>query len=64
MDITTLLIALLVLCIVIAAAYWIITNLLPAPFQKWAIAVLLVVCVIILVSYLTGGLNFSVRGVR
>ena len=61
MDLTTLLIALLVLCIVIGAAYWIITNLLPAPFQKWAIAVLLVICVIVLVSYLTGGINMRIR---
>lgn len=64
MDITGLLIALLVICIVVAAAYWLITNLLPAPFQKWAIAILLVVCVIILVSYLTGGLHLNLKGIR
>lgn len=64
MDIVSLLIVLLVICIVIAAAYWLITNLLPAPFQKWAIGILLVVCVIIIISYLTGGLNLNIRGIR
>lgn len=61
MDITTLLIALLVLCLVAAVAYWLITNLLPEPMRKFAIAILLVVMVIVLISYLTGGLNLRIR---
>lgn len=47
-----LLVGLLILCIVIAVAYWLITNLLPAPFQKWAIAVLVVVVAIVLIVYI------------
>lgn len=49
-----LLIYLLVICLVLAAAYWIITNLFPAPFQKWAIGVLIVVVVIVLIYLLMG----------
>lgn len=50
-----LLVGLLIFCLVIGAAYWLITNLLPAPVQKWAFAVLIVVVVILLISLLTGG---------
>lgn len=64
MDITGLLIALLVLCIVVAVAYWLITNLLPEPMRKFAIAIMLVLVVIILIGYLTGGVNFGIRGIR
>lgn len=48
-----LLVYLLIICIVLGAAYWLITNLLPAPFQKWAIGVLIVVVVIVLIYLLT-----------
>lgn len=41
---------LLVLCIVVALCYWIISTLLPAPIQKYAIVVLVVICVIWLLS--------------
>ena len=61
MDLTTLLIALLVLCIVCAVAYWLIQNLMPEPMRKFAIAILLVIVVIVLISYLTGNLNMRIR---
>lgn len=49
-----LLVYLLIICIVLGAAYWLITNLMPAPFQRWAIGVLIVVVVIVLVYLLLG----------
>jgi Flp pilus assembly protein protease CpaA len=54
MDITTLLIGLLVFAIVCAVAYWIVTNLIPAPAQKWVFAVLLVILAIVLIKFLLG----------
>lgn len=49
-----LLVYLLLICIVLGVAYWLITNLLPVPFQKWAIGVLIVVVVIVLIYLLLG----------
>ena len=55
-----LLVGLLIFCLVFGAAYWLITNLLPAQIQKFAIGVLIVVAVLVLVVYvllpLAGGL--------
>lgn len=54
MDIATLLIGLLVFAIVCAVAYWIVTNLIPPPAQKWVFAVLLVILAIVLIKFLLG----------
>ena len=50
-----LLIWLLVLCIVIGVAFWIINSFLPEPIRKWAIAVLVVLCAIFVIQFLVGG---------
>jgi hypothetical protein len=49
-------ITLLVVCIVVALCYWIITTLLPEPIQKFAIVILVVVCVLWLLSAFVGRL--------
>lgn len=54
LSLPSLLIYLLIAAIVIGAAYWLITNLLPLPIQKWAFGVLLVIVAIVLVKLLLG----------
>lgn len=57
MDPVNILIWLLVVAIVVGAGYWIITNLVPPPLQKWFIGIGLIIVVIFLISFLTGGLQ-------
>lgn len=54
-NVSGLLMGLLIICIVLGAAYWLITNLLPEPMRKWAIGVVIVICAILLIKLLTGG---------
>ena len=43
---------LLVVCILVALAYWVITQLLPPPIQKYAIVILVVIVVLWLLSFI------------
>lgn len=52
----SILIYLLVICIVIGVAYYLITNFLPEPAKKWGVAILIVIIAILLINFLlTGG---------
>ena len=57
----SLLIALLIFCLVVWLAYYIINNVLPEPMRKVATVILVVLVVIVLIGYVSqGGLgNFS-----
>lgn len=48
------LVDLLVVCILVGLAYWIITTLLPEPIRKVAVAILVVFAVLWLLGMLTG----------
>lgn len=56
-----LLVWLLIGAIVLAAAYWVINNVIPEPFRRWAWAVVIVLAAIFLILYillpLAGGLR-------
>ena len=47
-----LLVWLLIGAIVLAAAYWIINNVIPEPMRRWAWAVVIVVAAIFLITYI------------
>jgi len=51
-GIPMLLVWLLIICIVIGVAYWLINSFLPEPMRKWAIAVLVVICAILIIKLL------------
>jgi len=54
----SILIYLLVICIVIGVAYYLITTFLPEPARKWGIAILIVLIAILLINFLmTGGVG-------
>lgn len=55
------LLGLLFLCIIFAAAYWIITLLITAqPFRNIAYAILAIFLVILLIGVFTGGITWPV----
>jgi tetrahydromethanopterin S-methyltransferase subunit E len=64
MDLANLLIALLVICIVVAVAWYLINSLLPEPIRKYALAIMLVLVVIILLGYLTGNVHVGSLRIR
>jgi VIT1/CCC1 family predicted Fe2+/Mn2+ transporter len=51
-PLTTLLIWVLVACIVFGALYWLITRLIPEPIQKWMLAAVVILAVIVLIKIL------------
>lgn len=48
----TMLVWLLIAAIVLAAAYWVINNVVPEPFRRWAWAVVIVIAAILLITYI------------
>lgn len=55
MNIQTLIVNVAILCIAAGVIYYLITTFMPAPAQKFAMAVFIVVMALIAIAMLSGG---------
>jgi len=53
-GLTSLIIPVLIFLIVLSLLYWLIITFAPEPFQKYAIAVVIVIAVLVLIKFLAG----------